>query len=77
MIQVAGIYENGSIRLLSPIPRKKARVVVTVIEEPEQKDVAVSQPSISHRIPGLHKGAYFMAKDFDAPLPDSFWLGDS
>ena len=28
-------------------------------------------------VPGLHKDApYWMADDFDAPLPDSFWLGE-
>ena len=27
--------------------------------------------------PGLHKDIpYWMAEDFDAPLPDSFWLGE-
>lgn len=27
------------------------------------------------RTPGLHAGRYWIADDFDAPLPDSFWLG--
>ena len=27
------------------------------------------------RIAGLHAGAIVMAPDFDAPLPDEFWLG--
>ena len=27
------------------------------------------------RTPGLHAGKYWIAEDFDAPLPDSFWLG--
>lgn len=27
------------------------------------------------RAPGLHRGSYWIADDFDAPLPDSFWLG--
>lgn len=26
------------------------------------------------RTPGLHAGQYQIAADFDAPLPDSFWL---
>ena len=26
---------------------------------------------------GLHPGAYEVAADFDAPLPDEFWLGGS
>lgn len=27
------------------------------------------------RTPGLHTGRYWIAEDFDAPLPESFWLG--
>lgn len=27
------------------------------------------------RMPGLHAGWYQIADDFDAPLPDEFWLG--
>ena len=27
------------------------------------------------RRPGLHTGAWQAAEDFDAPLPDEFWLG--
>ncbi|MGP8329793.1 MAG: type II toxin-antitoxin system Phd/YefM family antitoxin [Methanosarcinaceae archaeon] len=27
------------------------------------------------RIAGLHEGAIWMSDDFNAPLPDSFWLG--
>jgi hypothetical protein len=32
--------------------------------------------SLTPRIPGLHAGQYWIAEDFDAPLPDSFWLGE-
>ena len=28
------------------------------------------------RIAGLHEGQTWMADDFDAALPDSFWLGE-
>ncbi len=27
------------------------------------------------RVAGLHAGLYQIAEDFDAPLPESFWLG--
>ncbi|MEL6526763.1 MAG: DUF2281 domain-containing protein [Chloroflexota bacterium] len=30
----------------------------------------------SERVPGLHAGTTWMSDDFDAPLPDEFWLGD-
>ena len=29
------------------------------------------------RTAGLHAGAWEVAEDFDAPLPDEFWLGRS
>ena len=33
--------------------------------------------STNSRTPGLHKDIpYWMAEDFDAPLPDSSWLGE-
>ncbi len=28
------------------------------------------------RIPDLHAGQTWVSDDFDAPLPDSFWLGE-
>ncbi len=34
-------------------------------------------PEGQRRIPGLHPGAITTADDFDAPLPDHFWLGKS
>lgn len=30
----------------------------------------------ARRTPGLHAGCYKISDDFDAPLPDSFWLGE-
>ena len=27
------------------------------------------------RVAGMHPGAWVLAPDFDAPLPDEFWLG--
>ncbi len=37
----------------------------------------VEQPrAMTPRTPGLNKGLYWIAEDFDAPLPDSFWLGE-
>ncbi len=29
------------------------------------------------RVPGMHAGAIQAAPDFDAPLPDDFWIGQS
>jgi len=36
MLSLNGIYENGQIRLLEPVPfLKRAKVIVTIIEETE------------------------------------------
>lgn len=32
-------------------------------------------PVTTERIPDLHPGAMIISDDFDAPLPDEFWLG--
>ncbi|HQS98786.1 MAG: antitoxin [Hydrogenophilales bacterium 16-64-46] len=50
-------------------------VVIARANKPVVKLVAV-EPKPVQRIPGLHKGEFYMADDFDAPLPDEFWLGN-
>ena len=43
MLTVSGIYENGKIKLLEPIPfKKKAKVIITILDEiiTEKKSVA-------------------------------------
>lgn len=39
-----------------------------------EAQTAPQEPAAS-RTPGLHVGQYWIAEDFDAPLPDGFWLG--
>lgn len=42
MIQVTGIYENGQITLQTPLPEKKAKVIVTVLEEQSVNETTVT-----------------------------------
>jgi hypothetical protein len=37
--------------------------------------VEISPPTEGPRVSGLGKGKWQAADDFDAPLPDEFWLG--
>ena len=37
--------------------------------------IGIVTSSSSARHAGLHAGAWEVAQDFDAPLPDEFWLG--
>jgi prevent-host-death family protein len=50
-------------------------VVIARANKPVVKLVAMETKPVQ-RIPGLHKGEFYMADDFDAPLPDEFWLGN-
>ena len=34
-------------------------------------------PTNQPRVPGLNAGGFVIADDFDAPLPDDFWTGES
>jgi len=52
-----------------------------VIIEDSQKGkarlVPVAKPQEQGcRVLGLHEGEVWMSDDFNAPLPDSFWLGE-
>ena len=38
-------------------------------------EIAAESDTRDARTPGLHAGLYWIADDFDAPLPDDFWLG--
>jgi antitoxin (DNA-binding transcriptional repressor) of toxin-antitoxin stability system len=40
---------------------------------PRARLVPYTEPG--QRMPGLHAGAFQVAPDFDAPLPDDFWAG--
>jgi hypothetical protein len=45
------------------------------VRESEAEETPSRQPAL--RMPGLHRGRYGIADDFDTPLPDSFWLGEA
>lgn len=51
-------------------------VIISRANKPVVKLIAVESKG-GQRIPGLHKGAVlYISEDFDAPLPDEFWLGN-
>ena len=45
----------------------------------QQRTVAVKNSEVPkrQRVFGQYQGRISMSEDFDAPLPDSFWLGES
>ena len=52
-----------------------------IIEHPlkgKARLVPVSEPQPQGaRVFGLHEGEMWMSDDFNAPLPESFWLGET
>ncbi len=56
--------------------RKGAEIVLTDASIPFARMIPVSSFS-STRTPGLHTGTIYTSDDFDEPLPDEFWTGQS
>lgn len=50
-------------------------IVISKDNVPVAKLVAI-EPQTQHRVASLHQGAIQMSDDFNAPLPDEFWLGN-
>lgn len=51
-------------------------VVISRANKPVVKLVAMESTPKKRQF-GLHRGAaLYISEDFDAPLPDAFWLGD-
>ena len=51
------------------------RVVIQKDEEPLAEIVGISSSKKGKRVAGLNRGSAWVSDDFDAPLPDEFWLG--
>ena len=51
------------------------KVIISDNEEPVVQLVPVRQDA-KRRSAGLHRGAMRMSDDFNAPLPDEFWLDE-
>jgi antitoxin (DNA-binding transcriptional repressor) of toxin-antitoxin stability system len=49
-------------------------VIIAEGDKPVAKIVPVL-PHLQTRIAGLNKGEIWVSDDFDAPLPDQFWMG--
>jgi antitoxin (DNA-binding transcriptional repressor) of toxin-antitoxin stability system len=63
--EALGHIAAGGEVILADGATPRARLVPMVVAPP------------SGRVPGLHAGTMTIADDFDDPLPDSFWTGDS
>ena len=44
---------------------------------PETTSVEAAPPPPQQRVLGLYQGMGWMSEDFNEPLPDAFWLGET
>ncbi len=56
--------------------RQGTDVILTDANMPLARLIPLTKPPTT-RIAGLHQGAMQAHDDFDDPLPDEFWTGDS
>lgn len=53
-------------------------IIISEDDIPVARLTAVASPAPAKpRIAGLHAGAVWTSEDFDEPLPDEFWLGET
>jgi len=59
---------------LLPLVTAGTEIILTEGDTPVARLVPFSAAP-GTRVPGLHAGAIWKSQDFDAPLPDEFWIG--
>lgn len=62
LAELLAIVEHGS------------EIVIAQNGKPIARLASVVAPTKKKRIAGLNRGAIWTSEDFDAPLPDEFWL---
>lgn len=68
--------ENTPLKKLVEFVSSGMEVLLTEGKIPVARLVPVSRVA-GARVPGLHMGKTWTSNDFDAPIPDSFWLGEN
>jgi len=66
---------QGQLSQLLELARAGHEFIIHDPQKGKARLVPVAEPPPGPRVLGLHAGSWIMADDFDAPLPDSFWLG--
>ncbi len=63
-------------QILEELPKLTREELVIVASRLADVEAGKEQSLAAPRTPGLGKGKWWVAEDFDAPLPDEFWLGE-
>ncbi len=66
---------EGKLAQLLELVQAGHEVIIQDAHQGQAKLVAMPAQVNKPRVLGLHEGSWWVADDFDAPLPDSFWLG--
>ena len=61
---------------LLALARNGDEVIIEENGEPSARIVPIQKNELRERILGLREGQVWTSDDFDAELPDSFWLGE-
>lgn len=70
--------EDAQARLaeLLNLAQAGSEIIIAQGDQPMARLVAIAEAKPKPRIAGLDRGKIWMSDDFDAPLPDEFWLGE-
>jgi antitoxin (DNA-binding transcriptional repressor) of toxin-antitoxin stability system len=66
---------QGQLSKLLELARTGHDVFIQDAQSGKARLVPVIEPTSKPRVLGLHSGQWTIAEDWDAPLPQSFWLG--
>ena len=67
--------QKTNLKELLALVREGTEVLLTEDDTPVTRIVPVEKKP-RKRVMGLHAGMWEVSDDFDAPLPDEFWLGE-
>lgn len=77
LTKIVDVHEaETNLRELLSMVLKGAEIVLTEGNTPLARLVPIASQA-TPRIAGLHSGAIWMSEDFDEPLPEEFWTGNS
>ena len=76
MKEVEVLTQTGNVADLVELAKREAGLLLLKSGLPVAQVVPVPEPG-GQKIAPLHPGAIEASDDFDAPLPDNFWLGKS
>jgi hypothetical protein len=68
--------QEQRVRAVARIRGVDADALLDQVVQRAINDIAAPQQRTAGWVSGLHAGRGWISDDFDAPLPDSFWLGD-